>query len=64
MTSIRRRTLTLITGLLLAGLLVLSVFNLHDSNHGLSLSAIVRKCCLKTHSGCAKTNILLTKANN
>lgn len=33
MNSIRRRTLTLITGLLLAGLLVLSVFNLHDSNH-------------------------------
>jgi two-component system sensor histidine kinase QseC len=33
MTSIRRRTLTLIIGLLLAGLAVLSVFNLHDSNH-------------------------------
>lgn len=33
MTSIRRRTLTLIIGLLLTGLLVLSVFNLHDSNH-------------------------------
>lgn len=32
--------------------------------HGLSLWAIVRKRCLKTHSGCAKTNILLTKANN
>ncbi|WP_459207989.1 ATP-binding protein [Pseudomonas sp. MLB6B] len=33
MTSIRRRTLTLITGLLLAALAVLSLFNLHDSNH-------------------------------
>lgn len=33
MTSIRRRTLTLIIGLMLAGLAVLSVFNLHDSNH-------------------------------
>ncbi|WP_017479757.1 ATP-binding protein [Pseudomonas sp. PAMC 26793] len=33
MTSIRRRTLTLIIGLLLAGLLVISIFNLHDSNH-------------------------------
>ncbi|KIQ56841.1 MULTISPECIES: ATP-binding protein [Pseudomonas] len=33
MTSIRRRTLTLIIGLLLAGLAVLSAFNLHDSNH-------------------------------
>jgi two-component system sensor histidine kinase QseC len=33
MTSIRRRTLTLIIGLLLAGLAVLSTFNLHDSNH-------------------------------
>lgn len=33
MTSIRRRTLTLIIGLLLTGLAVLSVFNLHDSNH-------------------------------
>ena len=33
MTSIRRRTLTLIIGLLLAGLAVLSLFNLHDSNH-------------------------------
>lgn len=33
MNSIRRRTLTLIIGLLLAGLLVLSVFNVHDSNH-------------------------------
>ncbi|WP_285420230.1 ATP-binding protein [Pseudomonas sp. efr-133-TYG-5] len=33
MSSIRRRTLTLIIGLLLAGLAVLSVFNLHDSNH-------------------------------
>lgn len=33
MTSIRRRTLTLIIGLLLAGLAVLSTFNVHDSNH-------------------------------
>lgn len=33
MTSIRRRTLTLIIGLLLTGLLIISVFNLHDSNH-------------------------------
>ena len=33
MSSIRRRTLTLIIGLMLAGLAVLSVFNLHDSNH-------------------------------
>ena len=33
MTSIRRRTLTLIIGLLLAGLAVLSSFNLYDSNH-------------------------------
>ena len=33
MTSIRRRTLTLIIGLLLTGLLVISVLNLHDSNH-------------------------------
>lgn len=33
MTSIRRRTLTLIIGLMLAGLAVLSLFNLHDSNH-------------------------------
>ncbi|KMT53790.1 sensor histidine kinase [Pseudomonas fildesensis] len=33
MTSIRRRTLTLIIGLLLGGLLVISVLNLHDSNH-------------------------------
>lgn len=33
MTSIRRRTLTLIIGLLLAGLAIISVFNLHDSNH-------------------------------
>jgi two-component system sensor histidine kinase QseC len=33
MTSIRRRTLTLIIGLLLAGLLLISVLNLHDSNH-------------------------------
>ncbi|MGN8120722.1 ATP-binding protein [Pseudomonas sp. 22082] len=33
MTSIRRRTLTLIIGLMLAGLTMLSLFNLHDSNH-------------------------------
>ena len=33
MTSIRRRTLTLIIGLMLAGLAVISMFNLHDSNH-------------------------------
>ena len=33
MTSIRRRTLTLIIGLMLTGLLILSIFNLHDSNH-------------------------------
>ncbi|WP_409319209.1 ATP-binding protein [Pseudomonas sp. KCJK9016] len=33
MTSIRRRTLTLMIGLLLAGISVISVFNLHDSNH-------------------------------
>jgi len=33
MSSIRRRTLTLIIGLLLAGLLILTTFNLHDSNH-------------------------------
>ncbi|HEF4760733.1 TPA: sensor histidine kinase N-terminal domain-containing protein [Pseudomonas putida] len=33
MTSIRRRTLTLIIGLMLAGLAVISLFNLHDSNH-------------------------------
>lgn len=33
MNSIRRRTLTLIIGLLLTGLAVISVFNLHDSNH-------------------------------
>lgn len=33
MTSIRRRTLTLIIGLLLSGLLVISLLNLHDSNH-------------------------------
>ncbi len=33
MTSIRRRTLTLIIGLLLAGLLLISALNLHDSNH-------------------------------
>ncbi|MCI3944445.1 two-component sensor histidine kinase [Pseudomonas syringae] len=33
MKSIRRRTLTLIIGLLLAGLLVLTLLNIHDSNH-------------------------------
>lgn len=33
MSSIRRRTLTLIIGLLFTGLLVISVLNLHDSNH-------------------------------
>ncbi|WPN49397.1 MULTISPECIES: sensor histidine kinase [unclassified Pseudomonas] len=33
MTSIRRRTLTLIIGLMLAGLTVISLLNLHDSNH-------------------------------
>lgn len=33
MTSIRRRTLTLIIGLMLVGLAVISVLNLHDSNH-------------------------------
>jgi two-component system sensor histidine kinase QseC len=33
MTSIRRRTLTLIIGLMLAGVAVISVLNLHDSNH-------------------------------
>ncbi|MEA9996805.1 ATP-binding protein [Pseudomonas sp. 10B1] len=33
MNSIRQRTLTLIIGLLLAGLLVLTLFNAHDSNH-------------------------------
>jgi two-component system sensor histidine kinase QseC len=33
MTSIRHRTLTLIIGLVLAGLAVISVFNWHDSNH-------------------------------
>ena len=33
MTSIRRRTLTLIIGLLLTGLAIISVLNLHDSNH-------------------------------
>ncbi|WP_455884973.1 ATP-binding protein [Pseudomonas spelaei] len=33
MTSIRRRTLTLIIGLMLTGLLVISWLNLHDSNH-------------------------------
>lgn len=33
MTSIRRRTLTLILGLLFLGLLIMTAFNLHDSNH-------------------------------
>jgi two-component system sensor histidine kinase QseC len=33
MSSIRRRSLTLIIGLMLTGLAVISVFNLHDSNH-------------------------------
>jgi len=33
MTSIRRRTLTLIIGLMLAGIAVISALNLHDSNH-------------------------------
>lgn len=33
MTSIRRRTLTLIIGIMLAGLGVISFFNLHDSQH-------------------------------
>lgn len=33
MSSIRRRTLTLILGLLFVGLLIMSVVNLHDSNH-------------------------------
>ncbi|MDD2050644.1 ATP-binding protein [Pseudomonas putida] len=33
MTSIRRRTLTLIIGLMLTGLLVIGLLNLHDSNH-------------------------------
>ena len=33
MTSIRKRTMTLILGLLLVGLLIMSFFNLHDSNH-------------------------------
>ena len=33
MTSIRHRTLTLILGLLFFGLLLLTVFNVHDSNH-------------------------------
>jgi len=32
-TSIRRRTLTLIIGLLLGGFLLISALNLHDSNH-------------------------------
>ena len=33
MTSIRRRTLTLILGLMLSGLLIISALNLYDSNH-------------------------------
>jgi len=33
MTSIRRRTLTLIIGLMLTGIALISVLNLHDSNH-------------------------------
>lgn len=33
MTSIRRRTLTLIIGLLSLGLLIMSLYNVHDSNH-------------------------------
>ncbi|WP_028695954.1 sensor histidine kinase [Pseudomonas cremoricolorata] len=33
MSSIRRRTLTLIIGLLLGGLLIISLLNLHDSRH-------------------------------
>ncbi|MCF7533690.1 ATP-binding protein [Pseudomonas petrae] len=33
MTSIRRRTLTLILGLVLIGLLMLTLVNVHDSNH-------------------------------
>lgn len=33
MTSIRRRTLTLIIGLMLVGVAVISLLNLHDSNH-------------------------------
>lgn len=33
MTSIRRRTLTLILGLLFLGLLIMTLVNLHDSNH-------------------------------
>ncbi|WP_194789973.1 ATP-binding protein [Pseudomonas sp. UFMG81] len=33
MSSIRQRTLTLIIGLLLSGLLIISLLNLHDSNH-------------------------------
>ncbi|MBF6037447.1 sensor histidine kinase N-terminal domain-containing protein [Pseudomonas sp. P154a] len=33
MTSIRRRSLTLIIGLMLVGVAVISLFNLHDSNH-------------------------------
>ena len=33
MTSIRRRTLTLILGLVIIGLLILTIVNVHDSNH-------------------------------
>ena len=33
MTSIRRRTLTLILGLVIMGLLILTMVNVHDSNH-------------------------------
>lgn len=33
MKSIRRRTMTLIIGVLLAGLLILTLFNVYDSNH-------------------------------
>ncbi|MCE6983434.1 two-component sensor histidine kinase, partial [Pseudomonas frederiksbergensis] len=33
MTSIRRRTLTLIIGLMLLGFAVISALNFHDSNH-------------------------------
>lgn len=33
MTSIRRRTLTLILGLVIIGLLILTMVNVHDSNH-------------------------------
>jgi two-component system sensor histidine kinase QseC len=33
LTSIRRRTLTIILGLVIAGLLILTLVNVHDSNH-------------------------------